>query len=85
MCWGTGEFLGGGRKESKGCDYAQQSSLLVLKETFFFLLCLQKKSARRLFQEIAQELYSKRHVGTGQLAVSVKYPKDFMQIQSTFD
>lgn len=36
MCWGAGEFLGGGRKESKGCDYAQQSSLLVLKETFFF-------------------------------------------------
>ncbi|KAK2504817.1 hypothetical protein MC885_016247 [Smutsia gigantea] len=44
-----------------------------------------KKSARRIFQEIAQELYNKRHVETNQQPVSVKYKKDAMQILSMFD
>ncbi|XP_034843965.1 immunoglobulin superfamily member 6 isoform X1 [Mirounga angustirostris] len=41
-----------------------------------------KRSARRIFQEIAQELYSKRQVETRQQPVSVKYQRDVMQIQS---
>ncbi|XP_049495133.1 immunoglobulin superfamily member 6 isoform X2 [Panthera uncia] len=40
----------------------------------------QKKSAWRIFQEIAQELYNKRHVETRQQSISVKYHKDVMQI-----
>uniref|UniRef100_G1L9R8 Ig-like domain-containing protein n=1 Tax=Ailuropoda melanoleuca TaxID=9646 RepID=G1L9R8_AILME len=55
-------------------------SQISLETGIFSHLWLQKKSARRIFQEIAQELYSKRHMETRQQPVSVKYQRDVMQI-----
>uniref|UniRef100_A0A452QCA1 Immunoglobulin superfamily member 6 n=1 Tax=Ursus americanus TaxID=9643 RepID=A0A452QCA1_URSAM len=40
--------------------------VILSKVSIFSHLWLQKKSARRIFQEIAQELYSKRHMETRQ-------------------
>lgn len=59
--------------EGRGEEAAGEApSTLVLRQALFSHLHLQKKSARRIFREIAQELYSKRHVGASQQPVSIK-------------
>lgn len=63
------------KKEEVSDDVQESAAFSPERDTFFSYLYLQKKSARRIFQEIAQELYNKRHVERSQQPVSVKISK----------